>query len=160
MDKKKSIADLIEEAVDEVIKYGDTPYVIICNKKTWEKVALYFRKLSPIEEKVMPLQIWFRYDFGDLPVLKFKCLPDDRIYVLNKFTYTQLMRQTKGKFAMTTHIGIEALPLDEQKKARKTHSVFDKHPCELLKKNVKPVIYKARGLKLDLGKKTIIKRIG
>ena len=112
MDEKKDIATLIQEAVDEVIKFGTIPCVIICNKKTWKKVALYFRKLSPIEEKSMPRQIWFKYEGRDLPVLKFKYLPEDTIYVLDKDTYKKLMKEKKERYAM---------------------SYFEKYPCELLK---------------------------
>ena len=146
MDKKKDIATLLQEAVDAMVKYGGIPHVVICNKKTWEKIAMYFGRQSRVGDNITPLQIWFKYEGGDLPILKSKYSPDDRIDVLDKENYERVMKETKGKFSFspyykstaegycaTTHIGIEALPLDEQKKARKTHSPFDKHPCELLK---------------------------
>ncbi len=131
MKEKKDIATLLQEAVDSMLEYGGTPYVIICNKKTWEKVAMDFRNQSRIEEESMPQLLWFKYEGGDLPILKFKYSPDDRIDVLNKDTYERLMKETKGGYSLsahfkstaegycaTTHIGIEALPLDEQKRGK------------------------------------------
>ena len=112
--KESKIIDAIEEMVDKMVELGNTPYAIICSKKTWEKVALYFRKLSPIEEKCMPLQIWFKYEGGDLPILKSKYSPDDRIDVLDKENYERVMEA-------------------EKEFSQKTHSIFDKYPCELLK---------------------------
>ncbi|MCK4792083.1 MAG: hypothetical protein KAV87_50610 [Desulfobacteraceae bacterium] len=147
MKEKKDIATLLQEAVDAMIEHGGTPYAIICNKKTWEKVALYFRKQSSIEEKCMPLQMWLKYDFGDLPVLKFKYSPDDRIDVLDKDTYERLMKETKGKYSLSAHF---------KKGEERIKNIFDKHACELLK----TATYKRKGLKFDFGKKTIIKRIG
>ena len=124
MKEKKDITTLLQEAVEATVKYGGTPYVIICNKKTWEKVALYFRKLGPIEEKCMPLQIWFKYEGGDLPILKFKYSPDDRIDVLDKDTYERLMKETKGRLSLSDHF---------KKEQQKFKTIFDKYPCELLK---------------------------
>ena len=124
MKEKKGIDTLLQEAVDAMVKHGGTPHVIICNKRTWEKVALYFRKQSRIEEKFMPLQIWFMYEGGDLPVLKFKYSPDDRIDVMDKDTYERLMKETEGKHSLSAYF---------KKEERKIKSIFDKYPCELLK---------------------------
>lgn len=103
MKEKKDIATLLQETVDAMVKNGGTPHVIICNKKTWEKVAMSFRYQSRIEEESMPAQLWFKYEGGDLPILKFKYSPDDRIDVLDKDTYERLMKETKGKFSLSGH---------------------------------------------------------
>ena len=124
MKEKKDITTLLQEAVEAMVKHGGTPHVIICNKKTWGKVAMYFRKLSRIEEKAMPRQIWFKYEGGDLPILKFKYSPDDRIDVLNKDTYERLMKETKGRYSLSAHF---------KKEQEKFKTIFDKYPCELLK---------------------------
>ena len=124
MKEKKDIATLIEEAVDSMIEFGGTPHVIICNKKTFEKISLYFRKLSPTEEKGVPKQIVFRCEFGDLPVLKFKYSPDDRIDVLDKHTYERLMKETKGRYSMSAYF---------KKEEKRIKNLFDKHPCEALR---------------------------
>ena len=148
--KEKKILDSTEEMVDTMVKYGNTPFAIICSRKTFEILAKEIRKLDRFREfdNIIPMQMWFKYDFGDLPVLKFKFCPEDKIHVVDKDTYDRLMWENKeGPFAATTHIDSEALPLDEQKKAKKT-------------KKLKTAIYKRRGLYYDFGKKTIIKRIG
>ena len=64
---------------------------------------MYFRSQVRTEGWRMPLQVWFRYEGGDLPVLKFKYSPDDRIDVLNKDTYERLMKETKGKYSLSPH---------------------------------------------------------
>jgi len=51
----------------------------------------------------MPLQLSFIYEGGDLPILKFKYSPDDRIDVLDKDTYERLMKETKGKLSLSSY---------------------------------------------------------
>lgn len=103
--KEEKIPELIEESVDKMIEAGSKPYAIICSKKTFEKISLYLHSQSPIEEKSVPLQVWFKYEFGDLPVLKFKFCPEDKVHVVDKDTYDRLMWENKeGVFAATTYI--------------------------------------------------------
>jgi len=103
MKEKKDISTLLQEAVDAMVEHGGTPHVIICNKKTWEKVVMDFRNQGCIEEESMPQLLWFKYEGGDLPVLKFKYSPDDRIDVLDKDTYERLMKETKGKLSLSSY---------------------------------------------------------
>ena len=103
MKEKKDITTLLHEAVDAMVVNGGTPHVIICNKKTWEKVAMDFRNQSRIEDESMPAQLWIKYEGADLPILKFKYSPDDRIDVLDKPTYERLMKETKGKYSLSSH---------------------------------------------------------
>ena len=124
MKEKKDITTLLHEAVDAMVKHGGTPYVIICNKKTWEKVVLDFRHQGRMEEESMPHQLWLKYEGGDLPILKFKYSPDDRIDVLNKDTYERLMKETKGRYSLSAYF---------RKEEKRIKSMFDKHPCEALK---------------------------
>ena len=113
MDRKK-ILDAIEEMVDEVRKYGCTPHALICSRKTLEKIAIEIHALSPLEEKFIPLEMLFKYEFGDLPIVKFKYCPEDKVFVVDKDTYERVMEA-------------------EKEFSQKTHSIFDKYPCELLK---------------------------
>jgi hypothetical protein len=124
MKEKKGIDTLLQEAVDAMVEHGGTPHVIICNKKTWEKVVMDFRNQSRMEEESMPQLLWFKYEGGDLPILKFKYSPDDRIDVLDKDTYERLMKETKGKYSLSAHF---------KKEQEKFKTIFDKYPCELLK---------------------------
>ena len=126
MKEKKDIATLIQEAVDAMVEHGGVPCVIICNKKTFRALSLELRRLDRFREldNVVPLQLWFKYEGGDLPVLKFKYSPDDRIDVLDKDTYERLMKETKGKFSLSDHF---------EKERQKFKAIFDKYPCELLK---------------------------
>jgi hypothetical protein len=135
MKEKKDISTLLQEAVDAMVEHGGTPHVIICNKKTWEKIALRFRGLTEEKFMLMPLQIWLVYEGGDLPILKFKYSPDDRIDVLNRDTYERLMKETKGKYSFSPHFKTTAQGYFET------------------------VTYERRGLYFDFGKNTIIKRI-
>ncbi len=103
MDRNK-IVDAIEEMVDKMLEAGGKPYAIICSRKTFEKLGLYFPTQSPIEKKFVFRKMRFVYSFGDLPVLKFKFCPEDKIHVVDKDTYDRLMWENKeGVFAATTH---------------------------------------------------------
>ena len=125
MDEKK-ILDSTEEMVDTMVKYGNTPFAIICSRKTFEILAKEIRKLDRFREfdNIIPMQMWFKYDFGDLPVLKFKFCPEDKIHVVDKDTYDRLMKETKGKYSLSAYF---------KKEEKKLKSIFDKYPCELLK---------------------------
>ena len=91
MDRNK-LLDSIEEMVDEVRKFGCTPYALICNKKTFEKISLEIHALSPFEEKFIPLGLFFKYEFGDLRIVKFKYCPEDTVYVVDEDTYKRVVR--------------------------------------------------------------------
>ena len=87
--------EFIEESMDEMVKYGNTPYAIICSKKTFGIVTKAIRKLDRFREfdNVIPRQMWIKYDFGDVPVIKHKYCPIDRVHVVDKDTYKRIMRE-------------------------------------------------------------------
>ena len=91
----EEILEFIEESVNEMIKYGNTPHAIICSKKTFKIVAKAIRKLGRFREfdDIVPQQLWIKYDFGDVPVIKHKYCPIDRVHVVDKDTYKRIMNE-------------------------------------------------------------------
>ena len=93
--QRKEILESIEEMVDSMLEYGNTPYAIICNRRTFGIIAKKIRKLDRFREldNIIPEQLWFKYSFGDIPLIKNKYCPRDTVYAVDKHTYEKIIKE-------------------------------------------------------------------
>ena len=88
--KAEDIITLMGDTKNALDKAGDLRiYAILCNKKTWDKIALYIRTLSPFRELDKTLPFFLCFDSIHIHINNF--LEDDTALFVDKNMFESIM---------------------------------------------------------------------